>query len=122
MQLLSLLRPPLPASDVVVPAHVGGRVAFGVLVRDGALRDVGAHQHARAAVRANVPDDAHRRADVLLRAGGALVCSTGAPLPAGVVVVLETAAWLHAGGTLPPAIQVTRRSGTRPPMPRAGLS
>lgn len=66
---------------MVLPEHVGGRVAWEGLVRDGALRVV----RGCAAVRPGVA------------VGPALRTSVLGPVPRGAAVAGRTAAWVHAG-------------------------
>lgn len=77
-----LAAPGRPSGPLVRPADVGGRAAWDVLVRDGALEAV---RHDAAVVAGTVVTP-------LLRAG-----LLAASLPAGAVAAGRTAAWVHAG-------------------------
>lgn len=82
---------------MVRPSDVGGRAAWQVLVRGGALRAV--------------VDDAAVPVGVAVTAevrGAAL-----APrVPAGAVVTGPSAVWVHCGGALPEPLDLVRRTGT----------
>ncbi|MCL1870760.1 MAG: hypothetical protein FWF90_10150 [Promicromonosporaceae bacterium] len=96
---------PPPRPSVVRPADVGGRAAWQVLVRDGALR-VLADDVALAAGREPTP--AARAAAIAPR------------VPPRAVVAGPTAVWVHAGGPGPGALHLAYRSGThRPDSPGA---
>ncbi|GAB2467160.1 hypothetical protein [Xylanimonas ulmi] len=95
----ALLAPPAPARPVVIrPADVGGRAAWWVMVRDGALRVVA--DDAAVPVGAAIPPEA-RAAAIAGR------------VPATAVVVGPSAVWLHCGGLAPEPLDLARRNGTR---------
>lgn len=82
-RLADLLDPrPAPPPLLVRPEHVGGRVAWETLVRDGALKAL----RGTAAVRTDLPVGPGLRAGVLRDL-----------LPRGATVAGRTAAWVHAG-------------------------
>lgn len=122
--LLDLLRSPGALTDVVVPEHVGGQVAFHALLREGLLHPIDAPGTgwAPVALRLTAADDATARAAALRHVGARAVVPAGAPLPSGAVVSLQTARWVHVGGALPVTVHVSRATEGRPPLPRPGLT
>jgi hypothetical protein len=96
----ALLAPPRERPAIVRPPDVGGRIAWDLLVRDGALRVVVDD----AAVPARTPVTPQTRAAVL-----------GPRVPARAVVTGPTAAWVYCGGAVPERLHLAHRSGTHRP-------
>lgn len=96
----ALLAPPPDRPMIVRPPDVGGRVAWDLLVRDGALCVVAAD----AAVPARTPVTPPTRAAAL-----------GPQVPARSVLAGPTAAWVHCGGAMPERLHLAHRSGTHRP-------
>ncbi|QAY71122.1 hypothetical protein [Xylanimonas protaetiae] len=96
----ALLAPERTPGVLVRPSDVGGRVAWDVLVRDGALTVVGDD----AAVPARAEVSAGTRAAVLRPR-----------VPARTVVTGVTAAWVHCGGPMPQVLHLAHRPGTHRP-------
>ena len=111
-RLGDLLATPGPRPGLLVrPADVGGRAAWGVLVRDGALEVV----RGDAAVVAGAVVTPELRAALLVGS-----------VPAGAVAAGRTAAWVHAGRAAGPRaadhLDVTYPAGGhRPELWGAGL-
>ncbi|ACZ30699.1 hypothetical protein Xcel_1676 [Xylanimonas cellulosilytica DSM 15894] len=96
----ALLAPPRAPSLVVRPADVGGRVAWDLLVRDGALRVLDGD----AAVPVHAPVTPETRAAALRPR-----------VPARTVVTGPSAAWVHCGGPPPDRLVLAHRTGTHRP-------